>query len=108
MPANGVCYLRTHGNKAIPTTPDPYLSAHLIENTLPVVDPTPVVDPNPPPGPIPSKCPAADGKIATVDGIEYKLFCTLGHTQDNPNLGVSSANSFEQCMKQCCKFPYLF
>lgn len=85
-------------NPPVPPTPDP------------APDP-PVPNPNPIPSPalILSKCPAADGKIVTVDGVEYQIFCTLGHTVDNPNLGVSSANSFEDCMKQCCEsspYPY--
>jgi hypothetical protein len=84
-------------------TPDPYLSAHLSEDATANVDSNPV-DPTPnPPALIPRKCPEAEGKLVTIEKVEYKLFCTLGHTQDNPNLGVSSATSFQQCMEQCCE-----
>lgn len=103
--ATGICYLRTHGNNAVPVTVDPYDSAHLIEEPVcPCPCPSTTPCPScPTPAPFPDKCPAADGKTTTVGGVEYKVYCTLGHTAANPNLGVSSAKDFKECMEQCCE-----
>ncbi|TGO25624.1 hypothetical protein BPAE_0076g00270 [Botrytis paeoniae] len=101
--ATGICYLRTHGNNAVPVTVDPYDSAHLIEEPVcPCPCPSTTPCPScPTPDPFPDKCPAAEGKTTTVGGVEYKVYCTLGHTAANPNLGVSSAKDFKECMEQC-------
>lgn len=109
--ATGICYLRTHGNNAVPVTVDPFDSAHLIEEPVcPCPCPSATPCPScPTPDPFPDKCPAAEGKKTTVGGVEYKVYCTLGHTAANANLGVSSAKDFKECMEQCCESSnYLF
>lgn len=106
--ATGICYLRSHGNNAVPVTVDPYDSAHLVDEPVcpcPCPSTTCPSCPTPPVTvPVPDKCPAAEGKLTTIGGVEYKVYCTLGHTAANPNLGVSSAKDFKECMEQCCKF----
>ncbi|KAA8574092.1 hypothetical protein MFRU_001g01040 [Monilinia fructicola] len=103
--ATGICYLRSHGNNAVPVTVDPYDSAHLVDEPVcpcPCPSTTCPSCPTPPVTvPVPDKCPAAEGKLTTIGGVEYKVYCTLGHTAANPNLGVSSAKDFKECMEQC-------
>lgn len=104
-----MCYLRTHGNNAIPVTPDPYFSAHLIEEAKPdppkpdpvKPDPGPVPDP-----PTPSKCPEADTKIATVGGVEYKFYCQNGYSDGRKVLAVVTAKDGPDCAAQCCEFLF--
>lgn len=112
--ATGICYLRTHGNKDTPVTVDPYDSAHLVEDPVcPCPCPSTSCPNCPtcptPPVTFPDKCPAAEGQKTTVGGVEYKIYCSLGHSASNPNLGVSSAKDFKECMEQCCKwYPFLY
>ncbi|CAD6446996.1 4aaff5cb-c894-4478-a5b8-826e5280307f [Sclerotinia trifoliorum] len=99
-PSSKICYLRTHGNKDVPVTADGYDSAHLIEEPTTTQCPVcPSISPKP--EPFPDKCPGADSKITIVGGVEYKVYCTVGHSASNPNLGVSSAKNFKECMEQC-------
>jgi len=91
-PVSKTCYLRTHGNQPTPVTPDPYYSAHLIEDSVVV-----------PPVTIPKECPDAEGKRVTIDGIEYQLFCTKSFANTIDASDATDAPDIEDCMKDCCK-----
>lgn len=43
----------------------------------------------------------------TVGGVEYKIFCTVGHSSAYPTLGFSTAKDLKECMQQCGQFPAL-
>jgi len=76
-------------------TPDPYYSAHLIEDPV-VVPPVPV---------IPKECPDAEGKRVTIDGIEYQLFCTKSFANTIDASDATDAPDIEDCMKDCSANP---
>lgn len=89
-----ICYLRTHGNKPDPVTPDPYYSAHLIEDPV-----------APPVNTIPKECPDAEGKRVTINGIEYQLFCTKSFANTIESSDATDASDIEDCMKDCSANP---
>lgn len=93
-PVSKTCYLRTHGNQPVPVTPDPYYSAHLIED--PVVPPVTT---------IPKECPDAEGKHVTIGGIEYQLFCTKSFSNAIEASDSTDASDIEDCMKDCSANP---
>lgn len=91
-----ICYLRTHGNQDMPpVTQGVWDSAHLIEDG----PPPPVVPQDTPK--VPESCPASDGKILRVAGIEYQLYCTKGYSIDIPNAKATKATDVYDCLAQC-------
>lgn len=119
----GLCYLRTHGNKDTPITVDQYDSFHLVEDACgnqggtpvdPPVDPPTTTDTStPPPTTAPAdddinSCPNANGKTKVIDGIEYEFFCNKSFSTSMGVDKTTDADNMEDCVKQCCKFSSSF